>query len=112
MSTGFSDQLIVGASNLVRLEDLRDLETGAIVTTATVLATMFAADGVTELTGQAWPLALLHDAGTPGTYRASAAAGLDIVHGDRVKVRTVATDVGGKSRPFVEWVVAVDSEVC
>lgn len=69
--------LYVGNDMLLELQDLTDAITGEAQTTATVTATLQDAAGV-DVTGQSWPATMAHVGATPGTYRATLEADLEI----------------------------------
>ena len=81
-------QINIGEDNLVELDELRLAATGALVSDATVAATLFAADGVTSVA-----TATLTATATAGQYQGSlAAASLTaLVAGDFYVLRITAS---------------------
>jgi len=60
--------LYIGNTTILELQDLTNSVSGAVITTATVVATLTDSKGV-EVVGQTWPVTLAHIA--TGTYRAT-----------------------------------------
>lgn len=58
----------IESDQLLTVGGLRDTVTGAYVNMATVEATMYEADGLTEVGGQTWPLALSYVPASDGDY--------------------------------------------
>lgn len=86
------DTLFVDNDHLIELQGLRDSD-GKLLSGAVATATLYQADGVTEVGGQVWPLVLAY-AGTRGTYRAALSAAIDIVSNGRYKLEIKASYVG------------------
>lgn len=68
------------------------------VLTATVTATIYRADGVTEVTGQSWPMSLAHVA--DGLYQGNVDDVVDFVVGERVVISAIADDGPGRRGVF------------
>lgn len=86
------DVLYVDNDHVVELTRLRDSD-GSLVSGAAVEATLFDADGVTPVSGAAWPLTLVYT-GVPGTYRAEFPSTLGVAAGRRYKLSLSAEAVG------------------
>lgn len=86
------DVLYVDNDHHIRLFDLRDSD-GTGITGATVQATLYESDGVTEVTGVVWPLSLAYDA-DERAYVGELPAALEVVSGRRYKLNVTAVAVG------------------
>ena len=86
------DILYVNTDHVIELQGLRDSE-GKLLSGAAAEATLYAADGVTEVGGQVWPLTLAYTGGK-GTYRAALSAAIEVVSGGRYKMKLKASYVG------------------
>ena len=81
--------LYVGNSTVLELVDLIEAITGEVQTTAAVTVTLKGASG-TPVAGVAWPVAMTHVQGTPGTYRALLDPGIEVTSGE---IYTAEVDV-------------------
>ena len=86
------DILFVNNDHLIELQGLRDSD-GKLLSGAAAEATLYEADGVTEVGGQSWPLTLTYTGGL-GTYRAALSAAVDLVGNGRYKMKIKASYVG------------------
>jgi hypothetical protein len=86
------DILYVNNDHLIELQGLRDSD-GKLLSGAAAEATLYEADGVTEVGGQVWPLVLVYT-GSLGTYRAALSAAVDLVGNGRYKLKIKASYVG------------------
>lgn len=86
------DLLYVGNDNIVEIQGLRDAD-GKLITGAAAVVTLYEDDGVTEVSGAAWPLAMAYT-GTRGVYRAELPATLALVSKKRYRMKLEATYVG------------------
>lgn len=86
-----ADYLEIGNDHRVSVKDLTDYD-GTVLTAATVEATLLEDDGMTEATGVAWPVTLIHEGA--GTYRAIIDKAVDLIRGDIYILRVVATQGG------------------
>jgi len=86
------DTLYVNNDHRVELQGLRDSE-GVLLSGAAAEATLYAADGTTEVLGQVWPLEMVYT-GSRGTYRAVLSSVLAIVDGGRYKMKLKASYIG------------------
>jgi len=86
------DILYVNNDHLIELQGLRDSD-GKLLSGAAAEVTLYAADGVTEVGGQVWPLILAYS-GSKGTYRAALSSAVDVVSGGRYKMKVKASYVG------------------
>lgn len=86
------DILYVNNDHVVEIQGLRDVD-GKLITGAVAGATLYEADGVTEVTGQVWPLVLTYT-GARGVYRGELGPEVDIVSGGRYKMKLEAEYVG------------------
>jgi hypothetical protein len=84
--------LYVNNDHHVELRKLREAS-GAFVAGATVVATMYESDGVTEVLGVTWPLALSYT-GARGTYKTDLPASATFEGGKRYVLRVTATYAG------------------
>lgn len=91
--------LYLGNNSIVDVTGLRNENTGAYVTSATVSVTLLDKSG--ELvSGGTWPLAMAYVPDSTGTYRATLPSSLALVEGGRYTARIVA-DAGQGLR--AEW---------
>jgi len=86
------DILYVNNDHLIELQGLRDSD-GKLLSGAAAEATLYEADGVTEVGGQSWPLVLVYT-GSLGTYRAALSAAVELVGNGRYKMKIKASYVG------------------
>ena len=86
------DTLYVDNDHVVEIQGLRD-QAGALVSGAVAQATLYQADGVTEVPGVAWPLALTYT-GTRGIYRGELGNAVEVVDGNRYEMKLSAEYVG------------------
>ena len=86
------DILYVNNDHLIELQGLRDSD-GKLLSGAAAEATLYEADGVTEVGGQSWPLVLAYT-GSLGTYRAALSAAVELVGNGRYKMKIKASYVG------------------
>lgn len=86
------DTLYVGNDHILEIKELRDAD-GQPVVGANVTATLLEADGVTEVTGVAWPLTLPY-VGQVGRYRAVLEPTVDVEAGGRYVLRVRAEYAG------------------
>lgn len=97
------DILYVNNDMIVEVQGLRDAA-GALIAGATVEATLYESDGVTEVPGVLWPLPLVYT-GSNGVYRAELPASVAVQNGRRYKMTISAVSVG-KSLEVVRTVKA------
>lgn len=99
--------LLSASTNVVELSELKNLQTGVYVEDATGTATIFQADGTTQVA----QVAVAHVAGTSGRatlYRGAFPANTPIVAGTRYIVRVVMQDTSGNTRTFAGEALARD----
>lgn len=97
------DRLYVNNDHVVEIQGLRDAD-GKLIAGASASATLYEADGVTEVAGITWPLALAYT-GSRGVYRGELGAAVNVVAGRRYKLKLNAIYVG-KTFEVVRTVVA------
>lgn len=96
------DTLYVDNDHMVEVRGLRDAS-GKLLSAANVQTTLYEADGVTEVGGQVWPLTLSPDPESAGRYRAALPPSLEVVDGQRCKLR-ISAEFGGKAYSVVRTV--------
>lgn len=97
------DTLFLNNDHIVELKGLQDAN-GDFVGGATVLATLYQSDGVTEVLGVSWPLVLNYQ-GARGTYRGELPASVAVEDKGRYKLKLEATSIG-KRYEVIRAVVA------
>ncbi len=103
-----ADNIIyIGNSNVVELETLHDSISDAVITDATVTATMVN-DSDVLVSGESWPISLSHDGG--GTYRATMSENLVLVKNNKYWIEITATGTGGEVGYWLLKVTAADRE--
>lgn len=86
------DILYVNNDHVIEIQGLRDAD-GTLIAGASASATLYEADGQTEVTGVTWPLALVYT-GSRGVYRAELPAAVGVVDGRRYRLKLSAVYVG------------------
>lgn len=86
------DTLYLNNDHIIELDGLQDVN-GDFVAGATVKATLYESDGVTEVGGVTWPLTLSYQ-GTRGNYAAELPASVAVVDKGRYKLNLSATSIG------------------
>lgn len=84
----------IGSDQLLTVSGLKDPVTNAFVNTATVRATMYHADGTTQVVGQPWPLVLSYAPASSGNYAGILEDGRELVDGRTYWIELTA-DAGG-----------------
>ena len=82
--------LWVDSDNLWTVDELKNVITDAFINTATVTLNLFEADGVTLVTGAAFPLTVVYVTGSDGKYQATLPNELDLVAKTRYVAQTIA----------------------
>lgn len=90
-----SFKIFVGNDMRVYARGLKDAS-GLLMTGATVQATLYESDGVTEVSGQTWPLSMVEV--SDGNYEATLAKEANVTADTQyeVKVTAVASDIDGE----------------
>lgn len=86
------DTLFLNNDHIIELDGLQDAN-GSFVAGASVQATLYESDGVTEVTGVAWPLTLTYQ-GQRGRYAGELPAAVGIVDKGRYKLKLEAVSIG------------------
>lgn len=86
------DVLYLNNDHLVSIHSLRDAQ-GNAVAGATATATLYEADGTTEVQGVSWPITLVYQ-GHCGDYQGEVPASVTLVPGRRYKMKITAISVG------------------
>jgi len=86
------DTLYVNNDHVLQLRGLRDAG-GALITGAAAEATLYEADGTTEVAGITWPLSLTSTA-SPGAYEAPLSSAVSLEPCGRYKLKLRATYIG------------------
>jgi len=63
--------IYVSNDNLLKLNGLQNGDDLSYMNSADVTATLLEADGVTEVTGETWPIVLAYEAASNGNYKAT-----------------------------------------
>lgn len=85
--------LYTGSHSTAVLKDVIDNSDQSVISDATVEFTLFEEDGITEVTGQVWPLLLVPT--DPGTYAGTIDATVDVKHNWMYDGFCKATEPGG-----------------
>lgn len=85
--------LRIASDNVLELQSLKNTVTDALITDATVTAIMVDRSG-DQVTGEAWPVTLVHDAA--GTYRVVLSNQLAIVANRTYRVDITVIGAGGE----------------
>lgn len=85
--------LLVGTDQNLTVTGLKQPD-GTFLNSATVEATIYEADGVTEVTGQSWPLTLSYQAASDGEYKGVINDTLNVVVGNYYYILVTATQSG------------------
>lgn len=87
-------QLILKSnSNLLTLDQLKDVANDNFLNAATVTVTLKDLDG-NSISGESWPLAMSYVSGSDGKYIATVAAAISVVEGDEVEAHVSAVESG------------------
>lgn len=86
------DILYVNNDHVIEIQGLRDAD-GTLIAGATASATLYEADGQTEVAGVTWPLPMTYT-GAKGVYRAELPAAVAVVDGRRYRLKLTAEYVG------------------
>ena len=86
------DTLYVNNDHVVEIQALRD-DDGKLISGATAEATLYYADGTTEVPGVNWPLTLAYT-GSRGTYRGELPSTVEVTDGSRYRLKLTASYVG------------------
>lgn len=92
----------IGSDQLLKVTGLIDPITSTYVNAATITATMYEADGTTEVAGQSWPLTLGYVSGSDGDYRGILDDSRVLVEG-RIYWIDVTIDAGGDAIKLRRW---------
>lgn len=86
------DVLYVNNDHVVEIQGLRDAA-GKLISDATAEATLYEADGITEVTGVTWPLALTPTS-RAGVYQGNLTASVGVENRKRYELKLSAVSVG------------------
>ena len=111
------NEIVVLSSTLVRMEKLFDRGIGSqgdYISDATVTATIYDTDGITELPHDddapvGWPVTLVYVNGTRGQYDYTVLNPLKVVKGETYKVVINSQRPSGVKRRFIAYVPASDT---
>jgi len=86
------DVLYINNDHVIEIQGLRDGD-GKMISGAAATATLYEADGVTEVAGQVWPLALVYT-GSKGIYRGGLSRSVAVSDNHRYIMQLSANYVG------------------
>jgi hypothetical protein len=101
-------QLIRGATNLLRIDSLRNALTQAPVNNAVVTATLLDTQSNVELAGESWPITAQYEPGSNGRYYVVICEDIETTPGQLITVVVEADGGEGAKRPWRLQGIAVD----
>lgn len=90
----------------VELVGLKDASESTFINDATVTVTIFEEDGVTEVTGETWPVSMLYVAASNGDYLGVVSANSNIVAGSKYMISISAQDTDGNKGEWINYAIA------
>jgi hypothetical protein len=91
--------LYAESDHTIEIPALTNGATGEVVSGADVVVTLYRSK-TQEVAGQVWPTQMVEDVGQPGRYYATLSAELDLLFGQVLLAKVVATDSAFRKRTW------------